>query len=117
MILALAYRWAGWTGVMILTAAAAGCTIGCVAFYVRRRGRLDIAVMLVLLAISCGGPSLLSRPHLIALPLVALWTIGLVSARARGVAPSFVLLPVMTVWANLHGGFHDRPGAGRGARH
>jgi hypothetical protein len=105
VILALGYGWAEWTGVMILTAAAAGCAIGCVAFYVRLRGRLDIAVMLVLLAVACGGPSLLSRPHLIALPLVALWTMGLVSARARGAAPSFMLLPLMTVWANLHGGF------------
>ena len=30
---------------------------------------------------------------------------ALVSARARGAAPSVLLLPLMTVWANLHGGF------------
>ena len=105
VILALAYRSSGWNGVMILTAAAAGGTIGLVAFYVRRHSRMDIAVMLVLLAVACGGPSLLSRPHLIALPLVALWTIGLVASRARGCAPPLIFLPVMTLWANLHGGF------------
>lgn len=105
VILALVYGWSGWNGVMILTAAAAGSVIGLVAFYVRRHARADIAVMLVLLAVACAGPSLLSRPHVIALPLVALWTIGLVSARAHGKAPSLLLLPLMTVWANLHGGF------------
>jgi hypothetical protein len=105
VILAAAYGWAGWNGVMILTAAAAGSTIAFVAFYVARHVRIDIAVMLVLLATACGGGSLLARPHLLALPMVALWTIGLVTARARGVSPSLLLLPLMTVWANLHGGF------------
>ncbi|HEX3574702.1 MAG TPA: hypothetical protein VHU42_08895, partial [Rhodopila sp.] len=105
VILAVAYRGLGWNGAVILAAAAFGSAIGCIAYYVRRRARADIAVMLVLLAITCGGASLLSRPHLFALPLVALWTIGLVSARARGASPSLVLLPLMTVWANLHGGF------------
>ncbi len=58
---------------MILAAAAGGSTIGLVAYYIRCHARIDIAVMLVLLAAACGGPSLLARPHLIALPLVALW--------------------------------------------
>jgi hypothetical protein len=105
VILALAYRYAGWNGLMVLTAAAAGGTIGIIAIYVRRHMRTDIAMMLVLLAAACGGPSLLARPHLIALPILALWTMALVSARARGTAPSLLLLPLMTVWANLHGGF------------
>jgi hypothetical protein len=105
VILALAYRVADWNGLMVLTALVSGATIGIVAFYVRRHMRLDIAVMFVLLTAACGGPSLLSRPHLIALPLLAFWTMSLVSARARGVGPSLLLLPVMTVWANLHGGF------------
>jgi len=105
VILALAYRAADWNGLMMLTAMVSGATIGIVAFYSRRHLRLDIAVMFVLLTIACGGPSLLSRPHLIALPLLAFWTMSLVSARARGVAPSLLILPVMTVWANLHGGF------------
>jgi hypothetical protein len=105
VILALAYHAAGWDGLMVLTAAAAGATVGIVALYARRHMRVDIAVMLVLLTAACGAPSLLARPHLIALPLLAFWTMALVSARARGVAPSLLLLPLMTVWANLHGGF------------
>ncbi len=103
--LAVAYNAAGWDGLMMLTAAAAACAIGFVAFYVRRRVRLDFAVLLILLTVGCAGPGLLSRPHVIALPLVALWTIGLVSARAGRHPPSLLLLPAMTLWANLHGGF------------
>jgi hypothetical protein len=105
VLLALAYDAAGWNGLMMLTAAAAGVTIGIVALYVRRHTRIDLAVMVILLSVSCGEPSLLSRPHLIALPVLALWTVALVSARARLVAPSLAFLPLMAVWANLHGGF------------
>jgi hypothetical protein len=105
VILALTYRWCGWNGVLILTAGAAGWAISLVAGYVRRHARSDIALMLVVLAITCAEPSLLARPHILGLPLVALWTIGLVSARARGTSPPLILLPLMTVWANLHGGF------------
>ncbi|WP_158927232.1 hypothetical protein, partial [Acidisphaera sp. S103] len=105
VIMALAYRMAGWDGLMVLTAAVSGATVGIVAFYLRRYMRIDVAVMFVLLTAACGAPSLLSRPHLIALPLLAFWTMSLVSARARGAAPSLLLLPVMAVWANLHGGF------------
>ena len=103
--LAIAYGGAGWNGLMMLTAGAAAGAVGLVAFYVRRRVRLDFAVMLILLTVSCAAPSLLSRPHMIALPVVALWTIGLVSARAKARTPSLWLLPAMTLWANLHGGF------------
>ena len=105
VILAAAYDRFGWSGPVAITGVAAGCTIACVAFYVRQRSRADVAAMLVILAATCGGPSLLARPHLIALPLAALWTVALVSARSRNVAPPLILVPLMTLWANLHGGF------------
>jgi hypothetical protein len=105
IILALVYRWSGWNGVLILTAASAGWVIGLVAAYVRPHVRTDIAVMLVVLATACTEQSLLSRPHILALPVLALWTVGLVSARERATAPPILLLPLMTLWANLHGGF------------
>lgn len=103
--MALVYRAGGWSGLMILTAAAAGVAAAIVAFHVRRYLRVDLALLLIMLALACGAGSLLARPHLIALPLLALWTVALAGARARGEAPSFALLPMMIVWANLHGGF------------
>ena len=105
VVLTLAYRAGGWNGVIMLTAAAAGSATAVIALYVRRCLRRDIALMAVMLAVACGGGSLLARPHMIALPFAALWTAGVVGARARNAAPSFALLPVMVLWANLHGGF------------
>ena len=40
-----------------------------------------------------------------AVPGLALWCGGLVTARANRTAPSFALLPVMVIWVNLHGSF------------
>ncbi len=105
VILALAYRAGGWNGLMALTAAALGSTIAIIALYIRTRTRIDIAGTLVLLTVASAGMSLLARPHLIALPFLAVWTVALVSARARGKPPTLLLLPIITVWANLHGGF------------
>jgi hypothetical protein len=41
----------------------------------------------------------------LALPLMVAWTAGLVRAVDHDRAPSFWLLPLMLLWANLHGGF------------
>ena len=47
----------------------------------------------------------LARPHVLALPVMLAWVGGLLSASERREAPSFWLLPLLALWANLHGGF------------
>jgi hypothetical protein len=39
------------------------------------------------------------------LPIMVAWVGGLIAAADRRSAPSFWLLPLMVLWANLHGGF------------
>src|SRR5262249_14980534 len=51
------------------------------------------------------APHLVARPHALALPLMVAWTAGLIRAVDERRAPSFWLLPLMLLWANLHGGF------------
>jgi hypothetical protein len=105
VLLALAFRAAGWSGATLLTAAAAGLAT----FVMARRAARDLAgiPLLAVAALSAGliAPGLLARPHILALPALALWCDGLLRARERGRAPSLWLLPLMTLWANLHGGF------------
>jgi hypothetical protein len=48
---------------------------------------------------------LLARPHVLAFPIMVAWVGGLVAAMDRRGAPSFWLLPLMALWANMHGGF------------
>ena len=50
-------------------------------------------------------PHMLARPHVLALPLLVAWAAGLIDAADRRAMPSFWLLPLMALWANLHGGF------------
>lgn len=100
-----AFNLAGWGGVMLLTAIAAGLTAWLLARDLARwLGGLPLIVVLGL-ALSLIGPHLLARPHLLALPLLEIWAAGMVLARARGGGPAWALLPVMTLWANLHGSF------------
>ncbi|MSP02316.1 MAG: hypothetical protein EXR07_14880 [Acetobacteraceae bacterium] len=104
-LMALANRTGGWRGVMTLTAAAAGVTMGLLLYHLRRFMALLPAVAVMLLGIANCAGSLLARPHVLAWPCLELWCAGLVIARARGRAPSWWLLPVMVVWVNLHGSF------------
>jgi hypothetical protein len=105
VVMALAFRFAGWGGVALLTGAAAGAAIAIAA----QRAARDLAgpALLVLAALSALllAPSLLARPHILALPLLALWGAALLEARDAGRAPPLPLAALMALWANLHGGF------------
>jgi hypothetical protein len=105
VLMALAFRAGGWSGVVLLYAAAAGATMAILARQLQRAlGPLALGVVL-LVAFGCMTPSLLARPHLLGLPLLAAWAAGLVQARAKGRAPPLSLALVMIPWANVHGGY------------
>jgi hypothetical protein len=104
-LLALAWRAAGMPGVMVLAAAASGLTAAILLRATRRFLPGVYAILALIVALANAAPSMLARPHLLAWPCLALWCAGLVAARANRTAPSFLLLPVMLVWVNLHGSF------------
>src|SRR5262249_20603752 len=47
----------------------------------------------------------LARPHLLTFPIIVVWTACLARASEENRRPSLWLLPLMVLWANLHGGF------------
>jgi hypothetical protein len=105
VLLALSFRLGGWSGVVVLTATAVAATIF---IFIRRLARdLDGAALLCVAALgfSLIAGSLLARPHVFALPALAAWAAGLISAREKETTPSLALLPVMMLWSNLHGSF------------
>lgn len=105
VLMALAYRAAGWSGLCLLFAAAAGGAAAMLAGHVRRHLAPIPAAAVTALALMCVAANLLARPHILALPVLAAWTLSLIRARDRGAAPSLWLLPLMVLWANLHGSF------------
>ncbi len=105
VLFALSYRLGGWNGVMILAATAAAAT----AYFLVERLQRDLQgpalAIVATLGLSLLLGSLLARPHILALPVFAAWAAGLFAARDSGRAPSLALLPLMTLWVNLHGSF------------
>ncbi len=103
ILLALAYKAAGFIGVGLLTGAAAGMAIFVVAKTVARDLGGPALAAVGVLALMLVAPGLLARPHILALPVLALWAATLLDARDR--APPLGLALLMMLWANLHGGF------------
>ena len=100
--LALAYALGGWSGAVILGAAAFAATIAVLARELTRRLEVPFAILALVLATGCLAPSLLLRPHLFMTPLLALWTAVLLDARRRGRAPALGWAALILLWANLH---------------
>jgi hypothetical protein len=105
VILALVYQTFSWTGVIALTAAAFAGTIAILTRFLLKNLEPVHALMFAALAVMMSAPHILARPHVLAMPLLVVWSAYLVRASEQGRTPSFWLLPVMVLWANLHGGF------------
>ena len=104
-VMALAFAVAGWNGLMLLFGLAMASLFVVMGLELRRW--LRPASLLGALGLTCVliRPFLLDRPHILALPLLAVWAIGLMRAREMGRAPAWRLAAIMILWANLHGSF------------
>jgi hypothetical protein len=105
LLMTLAFRLAGWSGVVILTGAGAAAAALIVGLGAARDLRGAPLLVTVGLGLGLMTVSLLARPHMLALPIAAAWCAGLLAARDRGRAPPLALALLMTLWANMHGGF------------
>ncbi|MHC2331474.1 hypothetical protein [Bradyrhizobium sp. USDA 4454] len=105
VLFAKAYELAGWTGPAALAAACGAATFALLTAILSRALPAIHAslIALVALVLTCGH--LLARPHVLVLPIMLVWANGLMVASERRAAPSFWLLPLIALWANLHGGF------------
>jgi hypothetical protein len=102
---AKAYGISGWSGPVVLAASAIAATFALLTRFLSRRLSDSTTLVFVAAALALTVPHLLARPHVLALPLMVAWGGGMIAAADRRAAPSFWLLPVMALWANLHGGF------------
>ena len=99
------YRTSGWNGLVLLGAACFGMAMALLTRFLLRR----FDPFSALIAATLGGAlvlgHLLVRPHILALPLLVVWCGELLAARDAGRALPVWLLPLMALWANLHGSF------------
>lgn len=105
LLMAVAFRWAGWGGVTVLAAAALGVSFAVMLRLLLRDLRPLPAALFAVAAIVMTVPHFLARPHVLAFPFMLLWVAGLVRAVEERRAPEPWLLLCMLLWANLHGGF------------
>jgi hypothetical protein len=100
-----AFNAGAWSGVVLLTAAVAGLTAWLLARDLSRWVDGLPLICLLALGLMMGSGSLLARPHMLALPILEIWTAALICARAEDRPPRWTVLPLMALWANLHGSF------------
>lgn len=105
VIYAVSYNLAGWAGPVVIASGAIGATFALLASVLGRRISASHATLVALAAMVLSAPHFLARPHVLAMPVMVAWAAGLLTASERRQPPSFWLLPLITLWANLHGGF------------
>ena len=105
IVMAWLYDHGGWAGLVAVTALCEAVALG---MLLRRLlGTLAPVHALIgaVLAWGLALPHMLVRPHVLTLPILVAWVAALVSARSEERAPSLWLVPLMTLWANLHGSY------------
>jgi hypothetical protein len=95
----------GWSGPVVLAAGASAATFALLTRFISRHLSESATLVFVTVAVALTAPHILARPHVLALPVMVAWVGGLIAAADRHGAMSFRLLPLMVLWANLHGGF------------
>lgn len=97
-------QW-GWAGPVILTAVAVALAVAIFVYLLDAQIEAPRAVLFAMLALVLSIHHVLARPHILALPVMVAWVGLLMAAADRRSAPSWHWLPLMALWANLHGGF------------
>jgi hypothetical protein len=105
VVFALSYAAGGWIGMVAVASAAAAAAFGLLTRFLLRELRPTAALFGVLIALPLTAPHILARPHVLALPLVVTWVAALIRAVDTRTSPSWLLLPLMALWTNLHGSF------------
>jgi len=105
IVLFLSYELLGWHGPYLLAAFVIALTFTLMFWLLARRLRATVALGIAVIAFIFANNHFLARPHLLSFPIIVVWAAVLAKACDEGRRPSFWLLPVMTLWANLHGAF------------
>ncbi len=105
VIYAYSYAQWGWAGAVILAALATAATAAIFVHLLEPHLEAARSVLFAMAALLLSLHHLLTRPHILAMPVMVAWVGGMMTAADRRQAPSFLLLPLIALWANLHGGF------------
>jgi hypothetical protein len=91
-----------WAGLAALTAICVALALGMLARALLVNLEPTHALIASILALCLVLPHELARPHILILPILVGWTAGLLTTERM---PSLRIVPMMTLWANLHGSY------------
>jgi hypothetical protein len=103
VLYASAYRLAHYSGVAALVTGALIALHAVV--YLNAARWIRVALLPIVAMDFVLIPMLLARPHVLTWPLLAFWTWLMLRAREQDRAPPLYAAVLMTLWANLHGGY------------
>jgi len=95
----------GWNGPVLLTALSFATALACLTRALLRYLEPVHALAGMATAWGMALPHLLARPHVLTLPVLVVWFACLAAARSQNRAPPLAFAGLMTLWANLHGGY------------
>lgn len=99
------YDGFGWNGPVVLTALCFAASLSCLTRALLRYLEPVHALAGMATAWGVALPHLLARPHVLTLPVLVIWFACLAAARSENRAPPLYSAGLMTLWANLHGGY------------
>jgi hypothetical protein len=105
VVFAEAFGLGGWTAVVVVAAAAFVLAFALLAGALQQRLASLPTLGFLAAAFMVAAPHATARPHILALPVMIVWVASLFRLSESGRTPPYVLLPLMTLWANLHGSF------------
>jgi len=103
VIYAAAYVLSGWVGVVALAAAAIALAVALLTRFLLRELSPMPALLMVMAAVTLLAPHMLARPHVLTLPIMVAWAAALVRCMDHRAPPPYWALPLLVLWANLHG--------------
>ena len=83
--------------------AAVALAVGLLTRFLLRELAPTPALLMVIAAVILLAPHILARPHALTLPIMVAWAAALVRCMDRRAPPPYWALPLLVLWANLHG--------------
>jgi hypothetical protein len=103
IVYAAVYALSGWAGVVAIASAAIALALGLLTRFLLRELTATPALLMVMAALVLLAPHLLARPHVLTLPVMVIWAAALVRGMDQRTPPPYWALPLLVLWANLHG--------------
>ena len=105
LLLFAAHAIGGWNAVIGLAILSIAATGALSFYYLSLRLNPSLAIILTLIAVFASSQTYLARPHVLAFPIVIIWTEHVLRAAEKDEAPPLALILLMVLWANLNGSF------------